>query len=279
MRLDRVAEDIYIFISERYLQVVSTVLLTEQGAVVVDAFPFPADAAEVLSFVEQKLGHGGVRYVINTHHHADHVNGTYLFEGAEVVAHAKCRELLAREGIARLERAKRHTPALAEVEIVLPGIAFEGEMDLHLGHRHMRLFHTPGHTADGISVFVAGEKVLVAGDVLMPVPYLVDGNIDQLRATLRMMRALRPGFIVQGHGDVLLRGEVNDAIDGSLRYIDAAVHKVRELVQHGASPSALRDIDIESCGLSRIPLDGLVTKLHLENLVSLYKRMTQQEMS
>jgi cyclase len=278
VRLDRVAEDIFIFISERYLQVVSTVLLTDEGAIVVDTLPFPADAAEVLSFVERKLGHNSVRYVVNTHHHADHVNGSYLFAGAEVVAHAKCRELLASEGIVRLERAKRHTPALADVEIVLPSITFEGEMDLHLGHRHVRLFHTPGHTSDGISAFVGGEKVLVAGDVLMPVPYLVDGNIDQFRATLRLMRALRPGFVVQGHGDVLLRGEVNDAIDGSLRYIDAAVHKVREVVRNGGSPSILRNIDIESCGLSRIPLDGLVTKLHLENLVSLYKRMTQGEL-
>ena len=47
----------------------------------------------------------------------------------------------------------------------------------------------------------------------------------------------------------------------------------REVIRRGDPPSALRDIDIESCGKSRIPLDGLVSKLHLDNLVTLYKQL------
>jgi len=36
---------------------------------------------------------------------------------------------------------------------------------------------------------------------------------------------------------------------------------------------ALRRIDIESCGKSRIPLNGLVQDLHEANLYTLYQQM------
>jgi cyclase len=273
VRVDRVAEDVYTFVSDMYAQVVATVILTGQGAVVVDAMPFPTEAREVAAFIEDKEGPHNVRYVINTHHHADHVYGTYLFEGAEVIAHDKCRELLAEYGQARLLRAKQEIAALADVELRLPDITFGQEMYLHLSGTDIQLLYTPGHTVDGISVFVAGDKVLIAGDAMLPVPHIVGGDVEQLKASLKSIKALKPNFIVQGHGEVLLRGEVDDTIDDSINYLSCIVEKVSALAERGDLPSALRDIDIESCGKSRIPLDGLVNKLHLDNLVALYKEI------
>jgi cyclase len=273
VRLDRVAEDIFILVSELYAQVTATVLLTTAGAIVVDTMPFPAESRQVVSFVEQHLGPRRVRYVVNTHHHADHTCGNYLFEEAEVLSHALCREALARVGAANLERVRQHTPALADVELRLPDITFQQEMYLHLGQRHLRLMHTPGHTADGISVFVLDEKVLIAGDTIMPVPHIVAGDYRQFRASLLLLRGLQPNFVVQGHGDILLRGEVDEALDSSVHYLDAIVERVRQIVRNGDPPQKLRDIDIESCGKSRIPLDGLVSRLHADNLVALYKQM------
>ncbi len=120
MRLDRVADDIYVFVSDLYIQVVSTVLLTDDGAVVVDTLAFPSETREVLAFIEGKLGTNAVRYVVNTHHHADHVYGNYLFESADVVAHERTRDLLQRYGPARLAQARRETPALAHVHLRPP---------------------------------------------------------------------------------------------------------------------------------------------------------------
>ncbi|MFH1085832.1 MAG: MBL fold metallo-hydrolase [Chloroflexota bacterium] len=276
MRIDRVTTDIFVCISEQYLQVTSTVLFTDEGAIVVDAPPFPGEAEAVRAFVEKQLGPGRVRYVINTHHHPDHTYGTYVFEGAEVVSHDRCRQILERIGRARLERAQQKTPVLTPVRLCLPSITFDDQMDIHVGHRHLRLFHTPGHTSDGVSVFVAGDRVLIAGDVVMPVPYLVEGDLDQYRTSLRALRATRPSFVVQGHGDVLLRGEVPEAISSSIAYIDAVVERVQEIVGSGAPPSLLAEIGIEECGKSRIPLDGMVSRLHRENLVAVYKRLLAQ---
>jgi cyclase len=275
VRLDRIADDIYVLMSDSYAQVTSTVLTTPAGAIIIDTMPFPADAKQVLAFVESKLGPHSVRYVIMTHHHADHVYGTYLFSDALVIAQDECRRSLARYGQAQLDRAKRETPALAPVHLRLPDMTFLRELHLHLSHRHLHLFHTPGHSPDAIGIHIPEEKAVIAGDTVMPVPYIAGGSHAQLRSSLLAIRALKPSFVVQGHGDVLLRGEVNETIDSSVAYLDAIVEKVRQIVDRGQPASKLKAIDIEDCGKSRIPLDGLVAKLHLENLVTLYREFAK----
>lgn len=276
MRPDRVAEDIYVLISDEYAWVTATVLLTGEGAIVIDTMPFAHETQEIISFVETKLGPRKVSYVINSHHHADHVYGTYLFDEAAVIAHDECRVFLERLGQPGLEGARQATAGLAEVKLRLPDITFQEEMHIHLGDRHLHLFHTPGHSPDGISVFVAGEKVLIAGDVVMPVPYIVGGDIEQLKGSLLAIKAMNPSFIIQGHGTVLLRGEVEQTIDSSISYLTTIAARITDLIERGDPPQKLQEIDIESCGKSRIPLDGLVSRLHLDNLIALYREMTAE---
>lgn len=272
VRLDRIAEDIFILISGLYAQVTSTVFVTREGAIVVDTMPFPEETRQIISFIEERLGANSVRYVILSHYHADHAYGACFFEQAEIIAHDRCRYIMEHYGKGRLEQAKKETPALSAVELRLPDITFQKEMRIRLGRRTLRLFHTPGHTPDGISVHIPDEKAVIASDSIMPVPYIVSGNYRRLRESLLAIKELTPGFVVQGHGDVLLRGEIDDTIDSSLFYLTEIVKRVRQVVDRGGSPQELKEISIESCGKSRIPLDGLVMKLHLENLVALYKR-------
>ena len=159
VRRDRIEEDIYVFVSEQYAQVTATVLLTADGAIIIDTLPFPSETREVVAFVESRLGPRSVRYIVLTHHHADHVYGAFLFEGAEVISHDATRDILLRVGEPMLARAKQTTPALAEVELRIPDITFERQMHLRLGDRHVRFFHTPGHSPDAISAYVLGDKL------------------------------------------------------------------------------------------------------------------------
>ena len=149
-----------------------------------------------------------------------------------------------------------------------------------MGMRHLRLIHTPGHTADGIIVFTVDDRVVIAGDTMMPIPHIVRGDYARLTTSLRYIQELKPNFIVQGHGDVLLRGEVDEAIEANICYLDTIVQRVQEIVERQEPVQHLREIDIESCGLSRIPLDGMVSRIHINNVLSLYKTFsTAQEPS
>lgn len=269
MKRERVAEDTYVFYSDAYAQAAAGVMLLPGGAIVIDTLPFPHETAEIVRFI---AAHGlpGARFVINTHFHGDHSYGSCFFPGATVISHRACRNALAKLGEQRLAEAKRHTPALTGVELRLPDVVFDKEMHLHVESRSLRLVHLPGHTADSIGVMIEGDRILFSGDAVMPVPYIPWGNREELRCSLASILTLKPDMIVQGHGEILLRGEVADAIDSSIRYLDNISRRVEEIVRRGGSEAELRKIDIEACGRSRIPLDGLVSQLHQANLEALF---------
>jgi cyclase len=275
---ERVSEDIYVFTSDLYAQVTAGAIITDQGVILVDSLPFPEEAHEMQAFVTW-VCQPGVRYVILTHYHADHTYGAFLFPQADVVAHARCRQLLDTVGLAALDHAKAEVPILEEVFLRLPDITFEeGEIALCLGGRLMRLIHAPGHTEDSVMVYVEDERVLFAADTMMPVPSIVDGDIDMLRESLQKITALPVENMVQGHGEVILRGEVKSMVDISLAYLDSieklvarALKKDRRGGKREGWESLTRN-SIESCGLSRIPLNGIVQQIHVANLLALYDR-------
>ncbi len=169
MRKERVTENIYIFTSELYAQVTAGAIVTNEGTVVIDTLPFPRETREMIDFLRGESKRG-IRYVIDTHHHADHVYGNYLFEEADIISGERCREVMRKSGEKNLAEAKAQTPELAEVVLRLPNLTFPDKMTLHLGDRVMRLMPLLGHSQDGIGVYVEGEKILFAGDAVMPLP-------------------------------------------------------------------------------------------------------------
>jgi len=276
VRRERVADGVYAFISDMYAQVNCGVILTEKGAVVIDTLPFPQETRQVLRFIDEQLGPDSVRYVINTQSHADHINGTYLFGGATVIAHENCRVALETWGAESLEEAKREVAELGEVELRLPDLTFTDGLRLDIGGRRIRLLHVPGHTSGSIAVFVEEAKVLFAGDTVMPVPYIRWGDWREYRESLSRMRALKADVVVQGHGEVLLRGEMRESVDSSIEYLDRINALVTDFVNEGATEEEVEQVDIESCGKSRIPLHGLVIQLHRDNLSYLYRTLQKQ---
>jgi glyoxylase-like metal-dependent hydrolase (beta-lactamase superfamily II) len=270
---ERVSDDIYVFTSDLYARVTAGLIVSEEGAVVIDTLPFPVESRELATF-STLVCPAGVRYVILTHYHADHVYGAYLFPGADVVAHARCRELLIEIGAPALEEAQLVEPELDEVVLRWPDVTFEeGDLALQLGGRVIRLIYAPGHSPDGVMVYIENERALFATDTIMPVPTVADGDIDLLRGSLRRVLELPIENAVQGHGEVILRGEVQGTVQTSLDYLDTIETVVAEAIKRGDGEAALRNVDIESCGLSRIPLDGLVQQIHAANLMALYDRM------
>ncbi len=272
---DRISEDIYLFSSTRYAQVSAGAVLSPEGAALIDTLAFPSETLEIKQFIEHKMG-CKVRWVIDTHHHADHTMGNYLFPEAEIVAHEMCRELLDTRGRQGLEAAKAHTPELEGVTIVLPSLVFStGTLSLAVGKKTLQLFHSPGHSLDHISVLAKEDRILFAGDSMMPVPHVVDGDLDLMEATLREIPKMGLENIVQGHGELVLRGEIDDAVRSNLRYLSCIRRKVKEAARRQDRASLLK-LDITACGKSRIPLNGLVAELHTRNLLALYDRMAEE---
>ena len=273
MLRERVTEDVFVFISSLYAEVSAVVVTTPDGAVVIDTLPFPEETSQVREFALRRCPRG-IRYVINTHHHADHVYGSYLFPEAELIAHRQCRDILLKVGEESLAQAKAQTAMLAPVELRIPQLVFEVDLLLRLGEKTIHLIFAPGHSPDGVMVHLREDKVLVASDILTPVPLIVRGNPDEMIESLREIKALSLENVIQGHGGVLLRGEIDETVDSSITYIETVRKEVQAIVDQGLPRSELASIDIEDCGKSRIPLGGLVQRLHVANLEFLYTQMT-----
>ncbi len=273
MQRERVADDIYVFTSELYAQVTAGAVITPEGAILIDTLVFPEEARGIKHFLENRLN-CPVRYIVNTHYHADHTYGSCFFEDAQIVAHTKCYDLLDTRGREGLETAKQGSSELRDVTIVLPHMVFEtGTLSIHLGNKTVELRHSPGHSPDSIVALVKEDRVLFAADTMMPIPYFVDGSYDDFVNSLNALRDGGYENVVQGHGEVVLRGEVEEVIQGDLDYLATLREHVERALDKGLPVEALNTIDIESCGKSRIPLNGLVQDLHLANLHALYRTL------
>ena len=271
---ERISDDIYIFTSRRYAQVKAGAILTKEGAILIDTLFYPDETRAIKDFLEKRLDQT-VRYVINTHYHADHTQGTYLFPEARVISHTLCREFLDSAGRDGLERMKEQSPELEEVKIVLPDMIFDtGHINIYLGGKTVQISPCPGHSPDIISVLVVNDRIMFASDNMMPVPTIFDGSYGDLVKTLESMQAMSLDSIVQGHGEVILRGEVQDLLESDLAYLSNIKEAVQGVVNQGDPLAMLEKVSIESCGKSRIPLNGFVTDLHQANLRQLYQEMS-----
>ena len=274
MRKERVTENVYVFTSEAYAQVTAGAIVTTEGTIVIDTLPFPRETREMIDFLRSE-SRRGIRYVVNTHHHADHVYGNYLFEEADIISGDKCREIMRKTGEKNLAEAKAQTPELAQVILRLPNIVFPDKLTLHLGERVVRLMPLSGHTPDGIGVFIEGDKILFAGDAVMPLPYIFWGDRVVQQETLKMIKDMNLENIVQGHGEVLLKGEIDETLDQGVAYLDMIYEKVKaKLTTRTSKERLVNEITLESCGYSPIALDGLVKQLHRSNLLRVYQTLT-----
>ncbi len=275
MHRERVSENVFWFQSEVYAQVTAGVIVGPQWAVVIDTLALPEESLGMREFIEHELG-VQVRYVINTHYHADHTWGNCFFPGATVIGHAKCREYLNEYGIPSLASAQKQNPSLRQVKIILPHLTFDsGELTMRVGKKNLIFSPAFGHSQDGISVLVEEDRVLFAGDAFMPLPYVVDGDIDDMLTSVKRIGKLGLENIIQGHGDIILRGEIDAAVKENLNYLNNIKKAVKAAGKRKNAEEYLEEITIESCGKSRVHLGGLAETLHRRNLRALHSQMNE----
>ena len=156
-----------------------------------------------------------VKYVINTHAHFDHAadNGKVLKAlrdrqetAPELVCHPDAAPVLTSDGGAAWF-------GLPPVRSPKPDRFVEDGDELHLGQLVLQVLHTPGHSAGSISLYVAKEKTLFAGDTLFRRGVgradLPGGDWNTLLHTIRdQLFALPKDTIVYpGHGPATTIGE------------------------------------------------------------------------
>lgn len=137
--------------------------------------------------------------IINTHYHWDHIYGNYHFSKNLIVSHQMCRELSFETWQESLVQAKAYTDEIAEMK--LANLVFDHQ--LVFPEDDLFLFHTPGHTLDGISIYDAREGVLNMGDNLGDTYDEIVPTLDSSKAvyleSLNKCKELEPKICISGH--------------------------------------------------------------------------------
>lgn len=269
---DRVSDHVYAFISDLYYEVTAGFVVTPEGAVVIDTMPFPSETLELKKEVLKECPEG-IKYLILTHYHADHTLGSYLLESAEVIAHRKTRSMLLKEGARKLAEAKSLYSELEGASIILPSITFSGRMSIKIGGFNLHLFELFGHSYDSIAVYIQEERTLFAGDLLMPIPLVTEGDVDLSITSLEALKHLNLDYVVQGHGGVLLKGEIAEMIDSNINYLRKLKAKVSEAINRRRPPESLFKIKLEEFGKSSLAMGAMGEPIHKANILAIYEAL------
>ena len=214
-----------------------TCIDTGDGLILVDTPTMTEDVSHWKSFIEGQSTIG-VKYIIATHHHFDHITGINSL-GKRVIMQEKAFEEMLEEGATLREVMATELPGITEKNSnfiltephIHPEITFGDKLTIHLGNLTLELHHIPGHTKGSLCVYIAEEKVLVAGDALtagMP-PFMGQGNIAQWISTLTWMKDLDVDTLVPGHGEICGK----DEIDRLLEYLTSLRNLIADLIKKG----------------------------------------------
>jgi len=144
---------------------------------------------------------------------------------------------------------------------------------VRLGGKHILFTHLPGHSPDVIAAYIKDDRILFTSDAMTPVPMIADGDPRPLIDSLKRIKSFGLESIVQGHGEMILRGEINESINSNINYLHRIMALAADAIRTRQPREAVRAHSIESCGKSRIPLHGLVQQFHIGNLYALYDLM------
>lgn len=171
------------------------IINAKQHVFIIDTYLGPDFMKPINQYIGKQYG-SKPWIIVNSHSHWDHVWGNSLYTSNLIIAHRRCKEYLQRDGLKELEENKSYKRG--EIVLTYPNLTFTDR--IYFEDDKVLLYHTPGHTEDGISVLDLQDKVLFAGDNLeRPIPYLNSINLSQYIHTLEDYLNLETEIIIGGH--------------------------------------------------------------------------------
>lgn len=156
------------------------------------------DAADEDLLLEDMCVRAGVRKVITTHGHFDHIGAVVALrdKGIDIAVHESDASML---------------PSY-------DSIIYDNEI-LKIGKLEFELLHTPGHTPGSMSIHLKDSPFLFTGDTLFPggpgATHFPGGDFDTIMKSIesRLMIFPKETIVLPGHGSFTTIGNERGAMD------------------------------------------------------------------
>jgi cyclase len=226
---------------------------SNNGWVVFDDFVLVIDAnyPSGAKIVMPKVGETTdkpVKFVFNTHHHADHAYGNQLWAdaGATLIASTGMLDEMKKvetgyfDGTpGRWEASAQTRPDVAATKLKPPVMLFPKDLFLDDGHRRVELrWFGTGHTKGDAYAWLPKEKILFTGDACVNGPHnnVADGDVAEWIKTLEIVKQLGAEKVCPGHGP--MGGP--EIIADQQGYFIALEAQVKALVDAHKSPAEVK---------------------------------------
>lgn len=235
----KVKDGIYVFASKTGNSTCS-VVVTEEGLVVIDACQTPTDTMKFMAGIK-KLSDKPVRFLIDTEVHNDHTFGHYVFSPPAIVINHEGAGEAMRKGFdpKRLDTLRAQSPEMREAvqnyRLIAPQIEYKDRMTIHLGERAFELLYLKNvHSEADTAIWLPKERVLFAASaanvksIINLRPFV---RIPDVLAGYKLMKSLNPEIVVPGHGPV----STTQIFDEYEAFYNLLLKRVGEMAAQGKS--------------------------------------------
>jgi len=189
----------------------------EDGLYLIDDQVRPV-TAQLLQAI-RKISNQPIRFVINTHYHADHTGGNETIGGAStvIIAHDNIRKRMTTSQVSIF----MNSITLPYAEEALPVVTFNDRMSLHLNGETMTAYYVAnGHTDGDSIIHFPDSNVIHMGDMYFSgsYPYVdldAGGSIQGMvvAADLALSMADESTRIIPGHGPLAMTEDLKNYRD------------------------------------------------------------------
>jgi glyoxylase-like metal-dependent hydrolase (beta-lactamase superfamily II) len=212
------------------------IVVGNRATLVIESGLGPRNGRTVLHEME-KVSKNSEIYIVATHFHAEHALGESVFPRSAKVIRARAQQQDIDDFGVQPNFAARSAgmaELMKDAQFRRADEIFDSEKSLDLGGLRVRLLWYGGtHTNGDTMIFVEGDNVLFAGDVIMNRRFLGFGSprssVQAWLNSLDKVTPLRPVRIVPSHGEM---GD-GSLIEQNRSYLQALQTRVAELKREG----------------------------------------------
>jgi glyoxylase-like metal-dependent hydrolase (beta-lactamase superfamily II) len=203
----------------------SVIVEGDHEVMLVDAQLTKTSAEKVLHEIKETKKPLSIIYI--THEHADHFLGLEVFKeaypGVRIIATSAVVDRLNKVYREKLDKWQKILGSGASSQVVEVS-KFDGSYIDFEGSRIQVIKDIQGDTDQNTMLWIPGQRILIAGDVLFDDIHVYTGETDgNARAkwldTLRKVRELKPSVVVPGHSKVGPALDASTAVDFTERYL------------------------------------------------------------